>query len=85
MIIINHGGQVEPEGEFLQDPLPILNQRETTLQRWVIPQVKVQWKNFGQEEATLEDEDVIYKAYPALFLWVIVNTSDGVPPKKGNM
>lgn len=68
MIIIHYGGNVELEGEFLEDPLHILNQRETTLRRRVITQVKVQWNHFGQEEATLEYGDVIYKAYPTLFL-----------------
>jgi len=59
--------QVEPEGEFLAEPLCILGQRETTLWRWIIAQVKVQWKNFGPDEATLEEEEFMREAYPALF------------------
>lgn len=44
--------QVELEGEFLAEPLRILDRRETTLWRRAITQVKVQWKHFGQDEAT---------------------------------
>eukprot|EP00253_Pinus_taeda_P016219 PITA_16219 len=58
---------VEPEGEFLVEPLHILNQRETTLRRQAIIQVKVQWKNFGSDEATWEEEEVERKYYPAPF------------------
>eukprot|EP00253_Pinus_taeda_P033626 PITA_33626 len=58
---------VEPAGEFLAEPLRILDRRETTLWRRVITQVKVQWKHFGLDEATWEEEEVVQKAYPTLF------------------
>lgn len=59
--------QVESEGEFLAEPLCILNQRETTLRRRAIIQVKVQWKKFDPNEVTWEEEEAMRKAYPALF------------------
>ena len=48
--------QVEQDDGFLGEPSHILDRREITLQRQVIPQVKVQWKYFGSKEATWEDE-----------------------------
>eukprot|EP00253_Pinus_taeda_P003564 PITA_03564 len=48
--------KVELEGEFLVEPLHILDWRETTLRKQVITQVKVQWKHFGPDEATWEEE-----------------------------
>eukprot|EP00253_Pinus_taeda_P005321 PITA_05321 len=48
--------QVEPEGEIRVKPLSILAQREVTLQKRDINQVKVQWQYFGPDEATWEDE-----------------------------
>eukprot|EP00253_Pinus_taeda_P002642 PITA_02642 len=44
--------QVEPEGEFLVEPVNILDQRRVELRKKVISQVKVQWQHFGPEEAT---------------------------------
>eukprot|EP00253_Pinus_taeda_P030825 PITA_30825 len=55
------------EGEFLAEPLRILDQRETTLRKRVITQVKVQWKHFGPDEATWEEEDFMREAYLTLF------------------
>ena len=37
------------------------------LQKRAIAQVKVQWKHFGPEEATSEDESFVCEAYPELF------------------
>ena len=59
--------QVEPDGEFLVEPHSIIDRREVTLRRRVIAQVKVQWKHFGPEEATWEDESFVREAYPELF------------------
>lgn len=59
--------QVEPEGEFLPKPLHILDQRETTLWRRAITQVKVQWKHFGLNEVTWEEEEAMQKIYPTMF------------------
>eukprot|EP00253_Pinus_taeda_P018396 PITA_18396 len=42
---------VKLEGEFLVEPLGILNQREITLRKRVITQVKLQWQHYGPEEA----------------------------------
>jgi hypothetical protein len=44
--------QVEPEGEFQEEPLCILERKETILWNKVITQVKVQWNHFSPEEAT---------------------------------
>eukprot|EP00253_Pinus_taeda_P007859 PITA_07859 len=60
--------QVEPEGEVLVEPLSILNRREVQLQKRVITQVKVQWRHFGPEEATWEDEELMKRTYPDLFM-----------------
>eukprot|EP00253_Pinus_taeda_P020634 PITA_20634 len=60
--------QVEPEGEVLVEPLSILEWREVQLQKRVITQVKVQWRHFGPEEATWEDEALMKRTYPGLFM-----------------
>eukprot|EP00253_Pinus_taeda_P014122 PITA_14122 len=59
---------VEPEGEVLVKPLSILDWREVQLRKRAITQVKVQWRHFGHDEATWEDEELMRKAYPELFL-----------------
>eukprot|EP00253_Pinus_taeda_P030901 PITA_30901 len=58
---------VELEGEFLVEPVGILDWREVTLRRRVITQVKIQWQHFGPEEATCEDERTMREAFPQLF------------------
>eukprot|EP00253_Pinus_taeda_P008399 PITA_08399 len=60
--------QVEPEGEVLVNPLSTLNQREVQLRKRAITQIKVQWQHFGPDEATWEDEELVRKAYPELFM-----------------
>eukprot|EP00253_Pinus_taeda_P026320 PITA_26320 len=60
--------QVEPEGENLVKPLNILDWREVQLRKQAITQVKVQWQYFGPDEATWEDEELMKKAYPGLFM-----------------
>eukprot|EP00253_Pinus_taeda_P006401 PITA_06401 len=59
--------QVEPEGEVLVEPLSILDRREVQLRKRVITQVKVQWRHFGPDEATWEDEELMRRTYPDLF------------------
>eukprot|EP00253_Pinus_taeda_P012366 PITA_12366 len=59
---------VEPEGEFLVEPVNILDRRRVELWKKVISQVKVQWQHFGPEEATWEDEQMMRDTYPRLFL-----------------
>ena len=59
--------QVESEGEFLVEPLSILERRELMLRKWAITQVKVQWQHIGPDEATWEDEQLLKEAYPKLF------------------
>ena len=59
--------QVEPDGEFLVEPLRILDRREIELRKRVVVQVKVQWKHFGPDEATWEEEKFMQEAYPELF------------------
>ena len=68
--------QVEPEGEVLFEPLSILDRREVQLQKRVVTQVKVQWRHFGPEEATWEDEELMKRTYPDLFM--TVRHQDGV-------
>ena len=60
--------QVESEGEILVEPLNILDQREVMLRKRVITQVKMQWQHFGPNEATWEDEELMRKAYPRMFM-----------------
>eukprot|EP00253_Pinus_taeda_P026205 PITA_26205 len=49
--------KVELEGEIWVELLSILDQREVTLRKKDITQVKVQWQHFGPNEATWEDEE----------------------------
>ena len=59
--------QVEPEGNFQEEPMNILDRKETVLSNRVITRVKVQWKHFTLEEAIWELEDGLQKKYPGLF------------------
>eukprot|EP00253_Pinus_taeda_P006262 PITA_06262 len=59
--------QVESKGEVLVEPLSILDQREVQLRKQVITKVKVQWRHFGPDEATWEDEELMKRTYPDLF------------------
>ena len=45
---------VEPEGEFLPEPLQILEREEIELRNQTVTRVKVKWKKFTAEEATWE-------------------------------
>eukprot|EP00253_Pinus_taeda_P029623 PITA_29623 len=60
--------QVEPEGEIRVEPLNILDRREVTLWKRDITQVKVQWQHVGPDEATWEDEELMKRNYPGLFV-----------------
>ena len=53
--------QVESDDEFLVEPQCNLGQREIMRRRRAITQVKVQWKHFGPEEATWEDEIFVWE------------------------
>ena len=75
--------QVEPEGEILVEPLNILDRREVMLWKRAITQVKVQWQHYGHDEATWEDEELIKKAYPKLF--VKIRHWDDVQSQEGEM
>eukprot|EP00253_Pinus_taeda_P003554 PITA_03554 len=73
--------QVEPEGEVLVESLSILDRREVQLRKRAITQVKVQWQHYGPEEATWEDEELMKKAYPKMFMnirhWDDVQSQEG--------
>ena len=58
---------MELEGEFLVEPVSILDRRRVVLQKRVITQVKVQWQHFGPDEATWEDEELMKRAYLGLY------------------
>eukprot|EP00253_Pinus_taeda_P023815 PITA_23815 len=62
------GIHVESEGEILVKPLNILDPREVMLWKRAITQIKMQWQHFGPNEATWEDEELMKKAYPGLFM-----------------
>eukprot|EP00253_Pinus_taeda_P011507 PITA_11507 len=53
--------------EIQVEPLSILDRREVQLQKRVITQVKVQWRHFGPDEATWEDEELMKRTFPDLF------------------
>ena len=59
--------QVEPEGEFLPEPLQILEREEIELRNRTIARVKAQWKKFIVDEATWEREAEMMETYPFLF------------------
>ena len=59
--------QVEPEGDFLLQPVAILGSKVKLLQNREIRQVKVQWTHYSPENATWELEDTMREAYPHLF------------------
>lgn len=60
--------QVEPEGEFQQEPLCILDWRQLTLRNRAIEQVKVQCSHFGPEEATWEMVGLMQETILSYFL-----------------
>eukprot|EP00253_Pinus_taeda_P013126 PITA_13126 len=60
--------QVEPEGEFLVEPVSILDRGRVVLRKRAITQVKVQSQHFRPDEATWEDEQNMKEVYPELFL-----------------
>ena len=64
--------QVEPKVEFETKPLCILDKNVTLLQNQAIGKVKVQWDNYGPEEATWELEDAMRLAHP--FFLILRNT-----------
>ena len=51
--------QVEPEGEFQIELMHILDRKVIMLRNRAIGQVKVQWENYGHEEAMWELEDAM--------------------------
>jgi hypothetical protein len=57
--------QVEPEGDFLVEPLCIINRKESLLRKITIAQVKVQWKKFSPKEAAWVMEEAM--SYPFMF------------------
>ena len=59
--------QVEPEREFLLEPLQILEREEIELRNRMVARVKMQWKHFTAEEATWEREAEMIERYPFLF------------------
>ena len=59
--------QVELEGEFLPEPLQILEREEIELWNRTVARVKVKWKHFTAEEATWEREAEMMEKYPSLF------------------
>ena len=60
--------QVQLEGELLLEPQCIIDRKETPLMNKTIAHVKVQWKQFGPDEATWEIEDAMKQTYPFFLL-----------------
>ena len=59
--------QVEPEGDFSIQPVPILGSKVKLLRNQEIMQVKVQWTHYSPKDETWEMEDSIREEYPHLF------------------
>ena len=59
--------QVEPEGDFLLQPVAILGSKVKLLQNREIRQVKVQWTHYNTKYSNWELEDTMREAYPHLF------------------
>ena len=59
--------QVQPEGEFLPEPLQILEREEIELTNQMVARVKVQWKHFTAKEAASEREAEMMEKYTFLF------------------
>ena len=57
---------MEPEGEFQNEPLRILN-KVTFIWNGSIGQVKVKWEHYSPKEAMWELEDAMRLAHPFLF------------------
>ena len=60
--------QVEPDGEFQQEPQCILQKNVLMLWNSTIEQFKVKWKQFRLDEATWEMADQMWAMYPSLFV-----------------
>lgn len=60
--------QMEQEGEFQPEPLCMPYWRSLTLQNGSKEKVKVQWRQFGPEEATLEMDSSMRVVYHFLFV-----------------
>ena len=52
---------------YVPEPLHILYKIEVQLRKCTIVHLKVKWKHFEYDEATLENEATMREAYPALF------------------
>ena len=59
--------EVHEDLTYEEQPVQILDQKEKTLHKKVIPLVKVLWRNHKVKEATWEWEDEKRKKYPHLF------------------
>lgn len=59
---------METEGEFQQEPQYILQRKMFMLRNRAIEQVKVQWKQFGPDEATWEMADQMQAMCHSLFV-----------------
>jgi hypothetical protein len=55
---------VDLEGDFLFQPVCILDKKVKVLQNQVIKLVKVQWTCYGPKDATWEHEDAMREDYP---------------------
>lgn len=55
---------INPDGQFLVEPVAILERRIVKRQNRVVHQVRIQWFNMSPEEATWEDCDTILRRFP---------------------
>ena len=59
--------ELNPEVEYEERPIKILDRKVKVLRNKEVPLVKLQWKNRSVEEATWEREQDIHEKYPDLF------------------
>jgi hypothetical protein len=59
--------QVEHKGDFLVEPVRILDRKVKVLEKKSIGMVKVQWNCYGPEDATWEHEENMWVEYPQMF------------------
>ena len=59
--------QLQADVTYVERPVQILDTMEVVLRTKTIQWVKVQWENYGPEEAMWELKDQMQQVYPYLF------------------
>ena len=59
--------EIEPNLTYEVSPIQILDTKERATRSQVVKLYKVLWSNHGENDATWEAEDYLYKNYPSFF------------------